>query len=131
MSHWLEAYSALRIMHNRIDAEIYNRIRVNLLRERLPWTLPLPAIRCLVCVLDQHAWVCLDACHKNLPIMAWTNFRIAQRKALNAPVDCDIQLYQMHAGLIMGSALEALSDAVAGHARSIPHTSLPVTKLKS
>jgi len=131
MSHWLEAYSALRVMRKRIDAEIYNRIRVSLLREHLPWRVPLPSIRCLACVLDEHAWVCVDECHNNLPIMAWTNFRIAQREALDAPVDCELQLFHMHAGLIMGSALEALAEAVAAHARELGHIELPVTELKS
>lgn len=131
MAHWLDEFPALRIMHKRLDAGVYNQIRIGLLREQLPWRVQLAPIRCLVCILDERAWVCVDDCHHDQPIMAWTNFKIAQRKSLDAPIECELHLFHMHAGLVMGSALDALAQAVADHARRTPHDELPVSMLKS
>lgn len=131
MAHWLDEYPALRVMHKLMDAEIYNRIRFNVLREHRPWRLSLKAFRCLACILEERIWICVDECQNDQPIMAWTNFQIAQRDALDAPIDCDLYLYHMHAGLIMGSALEMLAKTVADHAKRLPHAELPVSVLKS
>jgi hypothetical protein len=38
---------------------------------------------------------------------------MAERQGLHEPVQCELCFYHMHAGLIMGSALEQLSQALA------------------
>jgi hypothetical protein len=113
VKHWLDEYPPLRIMHKRIAAAEYNRIRLGLLHERLPWRVPIKGMRCLLGILDEKAWICVDECQNDLPILAWTNFQTAQRTALDAPMECELRLYHMHAGLVMGTALEALAEAVA------------------
>ena len=115
MAHWLSEFPAIRVMPKQLAAEDYNRIRLSLLRERLPWRIPLHDMRCLTCILDETNWVCIDECHNSQPILAWTNFQSAQRQALNAPVACELHLFHMHAGLVMGPALEALIAAVTQH----------------
>jgi hypothetical protein len=131
MAHWIDEYPPLRIMRKQIAAADYNRIRLGLLRESLPWRVPLNGLRCLQCILDQSAWVCVDECQNNLPILAWTSFKTAQRTALNAPVECELRLYHIHAGLMMGEALDALNDAVAEHHNAHVLRRYPVTELKN
>lgn len=121
MQHWLDHYPALRIMHKRIAAAEYNCIRVSLLRESLPWRITLRQFRCLHCIIDDLAWVCIDESHNDLPILAWTNFNTAQRSRLDAPVDCELRLFHMHAGLIMGTALDALYETIASHNKKNLH----------
>ena len=131
MSHWLEEYPPLRVMRKHIAAADYNRIRLALLRERLPWQLSLKRIRCLQCILDDSAWVCVDECQNHLPILAWTHFDTAQRSALDAQVACELRLYHMHAGLLMGEALNALLEAVAEHHKYHCYPHYPVSHLKN
>jgi len=116
--HWLDSWPALRVMRKTIDAETYNTIRVALLRHRSPWQLPLRGLRCLHGVLDDRAWVCIDTCHNDLPILAWTGFDIAGRASLTEPVACELRMYHMHAGLLMGGALEALAASVAAQGKT-------------
>lgn len=130
MAHILDEFTALRVMHKRIAAELFNCIRVSLLRERQPWRISMSGIRCMACILDERAWICVDECADNQPILAWTNFQIAQRASLDAPIDCDLYLYHMHAGLIMGSSLDALAESVSAHQKNAHHLELPVSVLK-
>lgn len=115
MQHWLEQYPALRIMQKQIAATDYNSIRLGLLHNPLPWRLPLKQIRCMCCLLDKHAWVAIDECQNDQPILAWTNFKLAERNALDAPVECELHLFHMHAGLIMGKVLDTLQETVLHH----------------
>lgn len=131
ITHWLDDYPTLRILPKRIAAVDYNSIRLGLLRERLPWRVPLKRFRCLLGILDESAWVCVDECHNYLPILAWTNFKTAQRTALDAPVECELRLYHMHAGLVMGEVLESLAHAVTELSRSYSPDRYPVTELKT
>ena len=131
MSHWLDEYPALRIMRKVITAEDYNRVRLGLLREHLPWHVPLKQFRCLSFILDSSVWVCVDECRDGMPILAWTRFKTQNRSGLDAPVECELRLYHMHAGLIMGSTLDALAVAITDHLRQQPCAYYPVSKLTS
>ena len=129
MAQWHYEYPALRVMKKFITAEDYNRIRIGLSREKLPWRLNTSKIRCLQFVLNESAWVCVDECQEDLPILAWTDFEVAERDSLEAPVSCKLRLYHTHAGLVMGSVLEALVETVESHYknRDLPH--FPVSEL--
>ncbi|MEJ2107865.1 MAG: hypothetical protein P8X48_11180 [Acidiferrobacteraceae bacterium] len=130
MAHWLDSWPALRVLEKRIPADLYNSIRVGLLRHHLPWSLPVGNIRCLEAILDEESWVCVDASNKNVPILAWTNFRNV-RDSLSEPVVCELRLYHMHAGLLMGNALDALANTIASRARLATPEKFPVSALRS
>lgn len=130
MAYWLDDYPVMRSMPKQIAAADYNRIRLGLLRERLPWHLPLKPLRCLVSILDESAWLCVDECQNNLPILAWTNFKTKHRVALDTPVECELRLYHMHAGLVMGTALDALVEVVTEHCKLQASGRYPVSSLK-
>ncbi len=131
MTHWLDEYPPLRVMRKKIAAADYNRIRLALRREQIPLCLPLHGLRCMKCIMDKRAWICIDDCHNFVPILAWTGFETANRRALNAPVECELRLYHTQAGLIMGTALEAMTQAAVEHYRSSrPRHGNPVVGLK-
>ncbi len=128
MVHWLDEYPVLRIMRKQIAADDYNRIRLGLLRHSLPWHVQLNKYPHLHCILDNSRWICIDECRNFLPILAWTRFSTGQRDALDAPIDCELRLYHIHAGLLMGNALADLAETVTGHTSS-SHQQQPVTRL--
>jgi hypothetical protein len=126
-----EDHPALRVMRKRIAAEDYNRIRLGLLRERLPLRVRINRFRCLLCILDESEWWCVDECHDDLPVLAWRNFDTRERASLNAPVECDLHLYHVQAGLLMGSVLEALAQAVDAHHRSRHVHGSPIADIRT
>lgn len=129
MAKWIDDFPALRIMQKTISAYDYNRIRLGLSREKLPWRLNLETFRCLQCVLDETAWVCYDECQDDLPILAWTEFNVSQRESLESPVSCQLRLYHTHAGLVMGPALDALVEAVEKHFKNLEFSRYPVSDI--
>jgi len=108
----------LRSLPRRLEAACYNRVRLALRRLGRPLRLALPQHRGIEAVLDDDAWVCVDTTRDDLPVLAWRAFAVQGRDSLHRPVDCRLELYHYHAGLIMGSALEALEAAL--HARLAP-----------
>jgi hypothetical protein len=130
MTHWLDEYTPLRVMPKTIAAADYNLVRLGLLRRRTPLRLQLPRPRCLLAILEADAWVCVDECQNAVPILAWTGFKVHRRTALDAPVECELRLFHLHAGLVMGTALDAIAEAMAEHRRSHRPDRLPVTALR-
>ncbi|KPV39765.1 hypothetical protein AN478_10390 [Thiohalorhabdus denitrificans] len=107
----LEGLTPLRVRPKRIDAECYNRIRVRLMRSRrLPVRVNVPDHPGLEMIFTDDAWLGVDAARHDLPIISWSEFEAKARTGLHEPVRCRMGLYHTHAGLIMGSVLEALAD---------------------
>ncbi len=107
-----DSFIALRIFPKCIDASCYNAIRLALRRIANPLRVDLPLHRGLSVILDDNVWFCVDSLHNDLPVLAWCDFEVRKRNSLQEPVNCRLHLYHTHAGLIMGSALEALESAV-------------------
>jgi hypothetical protein len=102
----------LRSLPKRLEAVCYNRVRLALRRLGRPLRVPLPRHRGLEAILDNDAWVCVDTTRDDLPVLAWRAFGTQGRGGLHEPVDCRLDLYHFHAGLVMGSALDALDTAL-------------------
>jgi hypothetical protein len=102
----------LRALPRRLDAAAYNRVRLALRRLGRPLRIVLPQHRGIEAILDDDAWVCVDATRDDLPVLAWRAFAVQGRDSLHHPVDCRLELYHFCAGLIMGTALEALDRAL-------------------
>jgi len=102
----------LRVMPKAIEAPCYNRVRLALRRLGNPLRLPLPQHRGLDAILDDQAWVCVDTICNDFPVLAWCGFAVQGRDSLHTPVDCHVRLYHWKAGLIMGTALDALDTAL-------------------
>ncbi|BAW80635.1 hypothetical conserved protein [Candidatus Nitrosoglobus terrae] len=104
--------SPLRVISKTIDAADFNRVRLALRRLGSPLRVALPEHRGLEVILDNQVWLCVDSCHEDRLILAWRSFAMVERQGLHEPVKCELCFYHMHAGLIMGSAVEQLSQAL-------------------
>lgn len=104
--------TALRIFPKTIDAVCYNRARLALRRLGQPLRIALDRHQGLEVILDNDCWFCVDSLHNDVPVFAWCRFDTRDRWELNAPVRCSLEIYHLHGGLVMGSALEALDQAL-------------------
>lgn len=104
--------SSLRIFPKKIEAACYNRGRLALLRLGSPLRVTLSLHRGLVVILNSAIWLCVDSFADDQPVMAWREFQIHARDNLYQPVACELWLYHNCAGLIMGSALDDLHQAL-------------------
>lgn len=104
---------ALRTFPKIIEAQDFNRVRLALARVAKPLRLSLPNHRGLEVILDDDCWLVVDSLKADEPVLARTAFK-RPHAALHEPVVCELRLYHMHAGLIMGTALEALAQAIGG-----------------
>lgn len=108
----LARYEALRVYPKRIPAECWNAVRLALRRHGRPLSIELRGMRAVSCELDEAAWVVWGPPHYGAaPLMAWTAFA-RPHAALHLPVSCELRLYHLHAGLLMGPALEAVEQTV-------------------
>ena len=105
--------TALRTMPKSIEASIYNYVRLALRRRGSPLRVAVPCHRGLEIILDDRAWLCVDANADDQPVMAWLDFASRHRDNLHEPVACTLELYHRCAGLVMGSALDSLGGALA------------------
>ncbi len=114
MTRSLQELTPLRSMQKLIEAHCYNHARLALRRASQPVRVSLPRHRCLEVIVEDHGWLCVDSAQDDLPILAWHDFDTTRHNAaLHEPVPCQLDLYHMQAGLIMGTALEALDEALA------------------
>ena len=104
---------ALRTMPKSIEASIYNHVRLALRRLGSPLRVAVPGHRGLEIILDDHFWLCVDANADDQPVMAWRAIGTHRRDKLHEPVACTLELYHRCAGLVMGSALDSLDEALA------------------
>ena len=101
-----------RIFPKTIEAGCYNRVRLALQRIARPLRIALPDHRGLDAILDDSNWLIVDSLAGDMPILMWCDFQTHDRDNLHKPIACLIKLYHSHAGLIMGTALEALDSAL-------------------
>ncbi|MBZ0070500.1 MAG: hypothetical protein WCY26_08610 [Thiohalobacteraceae bacterium] len=108
---WIQSdIQPLRRLEKRVDAACYNQVRIALLRLPRPLRVALqrPRHRGLELVLDDDRWLCVDTGRNDLPVLAWHGFDTHGRSALHEPVVCRLDLYHIHAGLVMGTVLDDL-----------------------
>jgi hypothetical protein len=111
MNQYLENKPALRVLPKTIEASCYNHVRFALCRLGKPLRIELPDHRGLEIILDNDCWLCVDSSHDDQIIMAWSDFDTRKHnQALHEAVPCQLRLYHMCAGLVMGSALDALDE---------------------
>ena len=102
----IDELTAVHTLYKVIDYTDYNQIRLALQRIKPPIRVTLGDMRCLDVIIDNDCWLCIDTCMNDRPIMAWVCFETSQRSGLNEPVKCELRLYHIHSGLVMGEVLE-------------------------
>ena len=101
----------LRAVPKTIDAACYNQVRLALRRLGDPLRVKLARHRGLAMILTDDCWTCVDSLNDDLTIMEWVAFA-GHRSGLHDPVNCQLRLYHLHAGLIMGTVLEDLEQVL-------------------
>ncbi len=96
----------------RIDAQLYNSIRLGLRRTTLPLRLPLTGLRGMDMMLDHSTWICIDRTFYDLPVLAWSDFQPWDRHSLQDPVRCQLRYYHVHADFIVDTVLRAATTAL-------------------
>jgi hypothetical protein len=86
-------------------------VRLALNRLARPLRVELPNHRGLEAILDDHCWLVVDCLKNDQPVLTWSDFDYG-RDSLHEPVACVLKLHHVHAGLVMGTALEALDCAL-------------------
>lgn len=102
----LDSVPVMHSVHQQIDAHTFNTIRLGMLRLPAPIRLAIPGMRDLRILLDKDLWLCVDESNNDLPILAFSDFEVANRTELAAPVKCLVRYYHYHADLIRQAALE-------------------------
>jgi hypothetical protein len=97
---------AIRSMPYSLDAVLYNRVRLALLRIGNPLELELEKIG-IDLVLENSCWVGYHCQQTSLPLIAWDGFD-HNRSALDVPVGCTMHLYHQHSWLRMPRILLAM-----------------------
>jgi hypothetical protein len=93
-----------------IDAALYNRARLALLRHGEPVEVELDGLA-VDMVLEKKCWMVYFAYQTSLPLIAWNDFE-SKRSSLNAPVACTMHLYHQHAWLQSQRCLQALDKVL-------------------
>lgn len=100
MKSRIDEVPKLRSQPAIIDGRRYNQILLGVRRLKNPLRLPLPGLRGMDMLLDREAWVCVDRTLYDLPVLAWTDFRPAERRAIHEVVPCQLHYYHINAELI-------------------------------
>ncbi len=96
----------IRSIPHTLDAALYNRVRLALLRISNPLELELDNLA-IDLVLEKTCWVGYHSHQTSLPLIAWDGFD-TNRNALDAPVKCIMHLYHLHSWLQSPRVLQAL-----------------------
>lgn len=94
-----------------IEAAHYNLWRRARQRFGHPLRLELPGLSGMELVLDDAAWLVVDARQFDLPVLAWVEFQDHDR-ALHAPVPCQLNYYHFAASRLRGKVLEILHQTL-------------------
>jgi hypothetical protein len=98
----------------QFDADIYNAVRLGLRRIDQQIRLPLAGLRTLDLILQPDAWIVVDHVFNDLPVIAWTDFERLDHHSLSTPVQCQIRLFHMHAGIILERVLRQTKAMMQG-----------------
>jgi hypothetical protein len=102
----------IRVLPKQVPAPCWNAVRLALRRLGEPLRLDLPVLKTVACVLARDSWRLIDFSDRETLLLEWTRFD-AQERGLHEPVACELRVFHVHAGLIMGEALEAIEHAAA------------------
>jgi len=91
-----------------VSALFYNHVHhaLNSLAEEI--RLNIPKLQHIELILQRNAWIIIDSQLNDMPIAAWIDFQTHHRDNLHESVDCQLNLYHMHAHLILDRVLEAM-----------------------
>lgn len=93
-----------------VPAELFNTVKLALLRLSNPLRFAIPGLRNIELILDDEAWVCFDNSLNDMPILAWTEFKIEHRDSLVEPIPCEFYTYHAHAEVILDTVTSYIME---------------------
>lgn len=104
MKNKLENLPCYSRYHTKIDAPVFNRIKLAQIRKgKGRWhalRVHLKELRHLDLIIDDETWICVDRDQNDIPIIAWLNFKTEHRQDLHKAIECDIYSYHAYADMI-------------------------------
>lgn len=91
-----------------IEARIYNLWRRARHRFSGPLRLDLPGLTGMQLILEEHAWICVDARQFDIPVIAWVEFEDVGRDTIHTPVPCKLNYYHFAASKVRAKVLELM-----------------------
>lgn len=86
----------------------FNHVQTGLHRLHEKLRYQLPGLKYLDLILQKDAWIIVDSVLHDMPIVAWTNFKVEHRDSIHEPIECEIRLFHYAAHMIIDSSLEAM-----------------------
>ena len=93
---------------SEVQAIYYNHVQTALKRLDRQIRFKIPTLKHLDLILQNDAWIVVDAVLNDMPIIAWSDFDVKHRKTLHQPVVCEIRFYHYAADKILDKTLEAM-----------------------
>lgn len=109
----LDQIPTLHTRPARLEARLYNEVRLAIVRANGTLRIPLAGLRGMDMILDRRAWICVDRTFYDLPVLAWADFEHAARTGLHLPLACRVHYYHIHADFITGTVLTATLQAIS------------------
>jgi len=98
----------LRSELTEVQAIYYNHVQTALKRLNNQIRFKIPTLKHLDLILQIDAWIVVDTVLNDMPIIAWSDFKVEHRETLHQPVKCEIRFYHFAADKIMDKTLEAM-----------------------
>ena len=93
-----------------VPAELFNLVRLALMRLGNPLRFPITGLKNLEIMLDDETWICVDSSLNDIPVLAWTEFEASHRDSLVEPISCQYYTYHAHADKIFDTVVEYMAD---------------------
>lgn len=113
----LRNFPALDEYPSRIPAPVWNAWRRYWMHEHRPTCFGLHELPPISLILDEGEWVLVDSNLYDLPILVWTNFGDAGRRALHEAVPCTVRHYHQGAAKIRDQALLLMAEELEARLR--------------
>ncbi len=102
-----------KVTRKAIPGPVFNQVRLAILRRPLPLRIELVRHAGLYIIIKENEWLAIDELTLDQVVLAWRKFETSERDALHEPVYSELSLYHSHAGLVMGSVLDELSEILS------------------
>lgn len=93
-----------------VPAELFNLVRLALIRLGNPLRFSVKGLKDLDLMLDNETWICVDSSLNDIPVLAWTEFEAGHRESLVEPIACRYYTYHAHADKIFDTVVEFMAD---------------------
>lgn len=93
-----------------IDAKIFNLWRRYRQRPDAKTRFKLAGLKTMRFILADTYWVVADSANYDVPVIAWTDFDMANRSSLHEPMVCKINYYHFAASAVRAKSLDLMAE---------------------